>query len=220
MKSLVIAAHPDDETLGAGGAILRRKEEGHTTAWLIVTGISTGNGWNAEQVIKRENEIYEVRKLLQFDEVFRLELPTTQLDQLPMREIVDGISKTFNLFQPNELFLPHYSDIHSDHRVVFQAVASCTKWFRYPSVHRILCYETLSETNFGLGETKSFFPNYFLDIEPYLQKKLAALQVYASELGEFPFPRSLEAVRAQAAVRGAASGYLAAEAFQLLRERS
>jgi N-acetylglucosamine malate deacetylase 1 len=220
MKSIVIAAHPDDETLGAGGAILRRKAEGHATAWLIVTSVSIANGWSVERVRARDAEIEAVRQLLRFDEVYRLELPTTQLDQLPLREIVSGVSEVFGKFQPNEIFVPHYSDVHSDHRIVFQAVGSCTKWFRYPFVQRILCYETLSETDVGLGEAGAFRPNYFLDIAPFIEQKIAALKVYSSELDEFPFPRSVEAVQAQAKLRGAASGYIAAEAFELLRERS
>lgn len=220
MKSIVIAPHPDDELLGAGGAMLRRKAEGHTTAWLIVTGIATEDGWPAEKVQRREREIDAIARRMQFDEVYRLNLPTTQLDQLPTKTIVDGISKVFTQYQPNEIFLPHYADIHSDHRVLFQAVASCTKWFRYPSVQRILCYETLSETEFGLGDTGHFNPNYFLDIAPYLERKLEAMQIYASELGAFPFPRSLEALRALALLRGANAGYMAAEAFELLRERA
>lgn len=219
MKSLVVAAHPDDETLGAAGTMLRRKAEGHDTAWLIVTGISTAAGWTAEQVDKRNGEIDAASKLLKFDEVYRLDFPAAQLDQMATREIVSSISAVFHRFQPNEIFLPHYSDIHSDHRAVFKAAASCTKWFRHPSLQRVLCYETLSETDFGLGEYGAFKPNFFLDISLYLDKKLEALQIYASELDVFPLPRSVEAVRALAAVRGAASGYVAAEAFELLRER-
>ncbi len=49
--------------------------------------------------------------------------------------------------------------------------------------------------------------------------KLQLLRCYQSELGEFPFPRSESAVRALAQVRGAQSGFIAAEAFQLLRDR-
>jgi len=200
--------------------MLRRKAEGHDTAWLIVTCISTESGWSIEQVQKRDQEIEAIRRLMQFDEVYQLNLPTAQLDNLSLQRIVEGISKVFSDFQPNEVFLPHYSDIHTDHRVLFQAVGSCTKWFRYPSVRRILCYETLSETDFGLGNVGNFRPNYFLNIEAYLDKKIEALQIYSSELGDFPFPRSIEAARALASVRGAASGYMAAEAFELLRERS
>ena len=196
------------------------KKQGHSTAWLIVTGIPLLPGGPSDQVNKRNAEIDAVSKLLQFDEVYKLELPTTQLDQIPTRDLVAGISEVFRRFQPNEIFVPHYSDIHSDHRVVFQAVASCTKWFRHASVQRILCYETLSETDFSLGEGGTFTPNYFLDISSFLEGKLAALRIYASELGCFPFPRSEESVRAQATLRGAASGFNAAEAFELLRERN
>ena len=109
--------------------------------------------------------------------------------------------------------------MHTDHRLVFDAVASCTKWFRYPSVKRVLAYETLSETDFGLGTSQSFRPNVFVNIEPYLDDKIRAMDIYASEIGEFPFPRSHEAIQALAILRGAASGFKTAEAFELLRER-
>jgi LmbE family N-acetylglucosaminyl deacetylase len=124
------------------------------------------------------------------------------------------------MFEPEEVFVPHPSDVHTDHRIVFDAVASCTKWFRYPSVKRVLAYETLSETDFGLGTNQAFRPNVFVNIEPYLAEKLQAMDIYVSELGVFPFPRSHEAIRALATLRGAASGFRAAEAFELLREIS
>lgn len=220
MRSLVVAPHPDDETLGAGGTMLRRKTEDAQTAWLIVTSMSVAGGWSDEAVRRREAEIEHTRELLQFDEVFRLDLPPAELDRLPTRSIVDAISKVFGAFHPNEVLVPHSSDIHSDHKIVHEAVVSCTKWFRHPYVNRVLCYETLSETDFGLGYAGSFRPNYFVDIGAHLEGKLDALRVYASELGELPFPRSLEAVRALSVLRGAAAGYLAAEAFELLLQRS
>jgi LmbE family N-acetylglucosaminyl deacetylase len=158
--------------------------------------------------------------LFGFDEVSSLNFPTTQLDRVPMSDLVAGISNVFRSFEPEEVFVPHPSDVHTDHRIVFDAVSSCTKWFRYPSVKRVLAYETLSETDFGLGTDQSFRPNVFVDIEPFLDGKLRAMDIYASELGAFPFPRSREAIRALAMLRGAASGFKASEAFELLRERS
>ena len=98
-------------------------------------------------------------------------------------------------------------------------VGACSKWFRYPSVKRVLAYETLSETNFNLNPNATFNPNYFIDISEYLERKLEVLAIYRSELGVFPFPRSAEAIRALATYRGSSSGFVAAEAFQLLRER-
>jgi N-acetylglucosamine malate deacetylase 1 len=50
MKTLVIAPHPDDEILGCGGTLLRRKEEGNELGWLIVTEISVSMGWSKEAV--------------------------------------------------------------------------------------------------------------------------------------------------------------------------
>ncbi len=217
-KVLVIAPHPDDEVLGVGGTLLRRKAEGATVAWLIVSSIRVDFGWSAERVKQRTNEIAAITELFGFDEVFELNFPTTQLDQVSMSDLVSAISNVFKTFEPEEVFLPHPSDVHTDHRMVFSAAASCTKWFRYPSVKRVLAYETLSETDFGLGTDLEFRPNVFVNIEPYLTDKLRAIEVYESELGEFPFPRSHEAIRALATLRGAASGFKAAEAFELLRE--
>jgi hypothetical protein len=45
------------------------------------------------------------------------------------------------------------------------------------------------------------------------------MDIYSSEMGNFPFPRSHEAIQALARIRGAVSGFKAAEAFELLRER-
>jgi len=219
MKTIVVAPHPDDEVLGAGGTLLRRKAEGSVVAWLIVTSISATSGFSDEKTRQRADEITRITELFGFDAVFELNFPTTQLDQIPMSDLVKAISGVFKSFEPDEVFVPHPADVHTDHGVVFKAVAGCTKWFRYPSVKRVLAYETLSETDFALGTTQSFCPNVFVNIESYLEDKLRAMDIYASELGTFPFPRSHEAIRALATLRGAASGFKAAEAFELLRER-
>ena len=219
MRTLVIAPHPDDESLGCGGTLLRRKAEGAELGWLIVTGISEQAGWSAERVQQRDAEISQVAELVGFSHVFNLRLPTAHLDRLPMSDLIDQFSTVFKSFQPEEVFLPHRSDVHTDHRVVFDAAAACGKWFRYPSVRRVLAYETLSETEFGLDAECTFHPNSFVDISDFLERKLEVMAVYKSELGVFPFPRSIEAIRALATLRGATSGFNAAEAFQLLRQR-
>ena len=60
MKTLVVVPHPDDELLGCGGTLLRRKAEGAYLGWLIVTGISQEMGWSPEKVQQREEEIEQV----------------------------------------------------------------------------------------------------------------------------------------------------------------
>jgi LmbE family N-acetylglucosaminyl deacetylase len=219
MKTIVIAPHPDDESLGVGGTLLRRKAEGGCVAWLIVTMASEKIGWSKDQLDSRRAQIDRVSKSYNFDAVFQLGYPTAELDFLPMTNLVSSIGKIFREFEPNEVFVPHPSDVHSDHRVVFDAAVSCTKWFRYPSVKRLLAYETISETEFGVSNAKVFTPNLFVNIESFFQKKLEIIKLYESEIAEFPFPRSEIAIKALANFRGATSGYQYAEAFELLRAR-
>ena len=219
-RTLIIAPHPDDEILGCGGTLLRRKSEGVEICWLIVTDISEQYGWQLKDVQQRKDEIEKITKLVGFDVVHNLKLNPAQLDALPIGEVIQKISKVFRDFQPDEVFVPHYSDVHTDHRIVFDATIACTKWFRYPSVKRILSYETLSETEFGLRRENAFFPNVYVNIDEYLETKVQLMSIYESEVDDFPFPRSDQAVRAQAYLRGAAAGYNAAEAFQLLKERN
>lgn len=218
-RTLVVAPHPDDEILGCGGTLLRRKDEGGVVGWLIVTGMTEQAGWSADRILQRDSEIDRVASLMGFDEIFNLRLPTTRLDELPMADVVSAFSTVFKTFAPDEVMVPHRGDVHSDHRVTFDAVAACAKWFRYPSVRRVLAYETVSETEFGMERERAFHPNFFVDVGNYLDRKLEIMKVYQTELGEFPVPRSLKAIRALAEWRGASAGYLGAEAFELLRER-
>ena len=88
MKTLVIAPHPDDEALGCGGTLLRRKAEGIELAWLIVTGISEKTGWSTEMVRQRDDEIDKVVELIGFDQVFNLRLPSTKFIDLIYRILV------------------------------------------------------------------------------------------------------------------------------------
>ena len=219
MKTLIVAPHPDDETLGVGGTILRKKSEGETVAWLIITNMSISEGWTEQQIKSRKKEIDKISKFYNFDKVFELNLPTTKLDNISMSDLTSKISECFKLFEPEEIYIPHNADAHSDHRIVFDAVISSSKWFRLKSVKKILAYETLSETGFGLSRTNNFSPNVFVDISSFIKYKIKAMNIYESELGSPPFPRSEENIKALALIRGSESGYLAAEAFELLRER-
>jgi LmbE family N-acetylglucosaminyl deacetylase len=167
MKTLVVAPHPDDELLGCGGTLLRRVSEGGTVGWLLMTAITECAGWSAERIQQRAAEIDRVREGLQIarDHFYALGFPTTELDTLPRSLLVKRISEVFSDFQPDEVFLPYPGDVHSDHRETFEAASACTKWFRNCSIKRVLVYETLSETNFGIDPSDSGFkPNVFVDI--------------------------------------------------------
>ena len=222
MKTLIVAPHPDDELLGCGGTLLRRVAEGGTVAWLLMTAITEGAGWSVERIQQRAAEIDRVRKGLQVapHHLYALGFPTAELDRIPMSILVGKISEVFADFQPDEVLLPYPGDVHSDHRVTFEAASACTKWFRYPSVKRVLAYETPSETDFGIDPRDSGFkPNVFVDIGGQFEQKIELMKIYESEISEFPFPRSEKTLRALAQLRGSQAGFEAAEAFSLLVQR-
>jgi len=96
---------------------------------------------------------------------------------------------------------------------------SSTKSFRYPFIKRVLVYETISETDFGMKpEDGGFRPNVFNNISDFLEEKLNILDIFESEMGDFPFPRSRIALTALSQLRGAQSNCEAAEAFMLIKE--
>jgi len=217
-KVLVITPHPDDETLGCGGTLLLLKNKGYKINWLIITDVYEEFGFSKEKILSRNAEIDSVSSRYGFDKVIRVGIPTSKVDELSKGELVSKISNVFNEIQPNIIFVPFYNDVHTDHKAIAEATISCTKWFRYPYVDKVLYYETLSETDFNIDSTSfKFNPNVYFDISEYLEEKLSIMKIYASEIEEFPFPRSIKAIRSLAYLRGAQCGAEAAEAFELLR---
>ena len=219
-RIVVVAPHPDDETLGCGGMMLDAIAAGHEVTWVIVSCMSSGPTLESDRITKRELEIEQVSLAYNVKETVRLGFPTTRLDTIPNSELIDSFSKVFKRILPTDVYLPYRSDAHSDHAAVFNAGIAVTKWFRYPSVLRIYAYETPSETDFDLSpDTNGFRPNVFVDISAFIDRKLEIANIFEGEFSEHPFPRSLQGLRALAEVRGAAAGYNAAESFMLLRER-
>ena len=173
MNTILIAApHPDDETLGCGGFLLRQLARGSQVHWLIGTEMRSEFGYSKEHMATREAEVAAVAKHYGFSGVHRLGFAAGGLDALPMAQVVDGFGSVVRAVRPDTLLLPFAGDIHSDHRVLHAAGAACGKWFRYPSVKRIWAYETPSESNFSLGDgAGQFTPNLWVDISPHLKKK-------------------------------------------------
>ncbi len=216
---MVIAPHPDDETLGCGGTLLKHIHAGDRVHWVIFTSVTTEQGFSEERVRSRSDEIDRVALAYGFANVHRLGFPTMTLDTIPKSNLVGALGAVVKAVGAEILYVPYRNDAHSDHAAVFDAAASCAKTFRYPSVKSVRAYETLSETEFGIRpDDPGFRPNLFIDISEFLGRKLEIMNIFASELGAFPFPRSEVTLRAQANLRGSQSGVLAAEAFMLLKE--
>lgn len=220
MNVLVIAPHPDDETLGCGGALLKHAAAGDGLYWVVVTKGHEPR-WSRETIERREQEIQKVAAAYDCKKLFRLTFPAARLDTLPLGDLLKAFSEVLDEVKPEWIYTVHAGDIHSDHRVVFEATMSAVKSFNFTTagVKRLMCYETISSTD-AMPATAAtvFLPNVFCDITPFIERKLEIMSLYKGEVHPYPMPRSLESIRALARVRGATVMTEYAEAFMLLRE--
>lgn len=220
MKILAIAPHPDDETLGCGGALLRHRAEGDEIHWVVVTSTYAPQ-WSAEHIEKKAEEVSLVAEAYNMTSVQKLDLPTIRLDEIPLSDLIDGLRVAIEKVKPDVVYLMHDGDVHTDHHVVFTASLSVMKTFymRKIGVKRILSYETLSSTEAAPPQFhRIFLPNVYIDISPYLDCKIDLMGMYKTEVQPDPFPRGPSAIRALARYRGASIGVEYAEAFMLIRE--
>lgn len=216
-RILVVSPHPDDETLGAGGYLLKEQRSGNSQIyWLNVTNVKEEYGYSKEKCINRNNELQEVNKKFSFDAFFNLELEPAGLDKYEKKFLVQEIGNIFEIVKPNIVIVPNATDAHSDHKTVFESVWACTKAFRNPYIERVMSMQIVSETDYANPE-EGFIPNFYVDVEDELEDKIRISKIYKSEMLESPFPRSEEAIRALAMVNGASSYCKAAEAFRIIK---
>ncbi len=215
----MISVHPDDETLGCGGTLLRHGAAGDRLSWIIVTA-----GWepkhSRELLATKSAEVDRVAQAYQMADVTRLGLPTTRLRELPVEQIVDALGSAIERSQPDTIYTVHAGDVHTDHQAVVEAISIVCKPFRQrPRPERILSFETLSSTDAAFADAhRAFVPNLFVDITPHIERKIAIMGMFASEAQPDPQPRAAESIRALARYRGATIGREYAEAFMLIRE--
>lgn len=208
-KILVVSIHPDDETLGLGGSILKFKEENKKIYWLNIT---SGNKSQRKYIPKIEKE-YD------FEQTFNLDFPEIYLSDEKWPKLISQISEVINKIKCDTIFLPNRSDLHTDHQVSFKAIMVCTKNFRTPFIKKIFMYETLSETEFTPPLPENvFIPNVFIDITNFIERKIDIMKIFESEIMKNPYPRSPEIIRAFSKYRGSRIGVDYAESFMLLME--
>lgn len=220
MRVLAVSAHPDDETLGCGGSLLRHLAAGDEVHWLIATSRRAPR-WSAEEIAQRELQIKSVAAAYGVSEPVQLGHPDAELERVPMADLIEGIDGVLADVRPEIVYVVHGGDVHSDHVLVHTATLSALKTFRMRmlGVRRVLAFETLSSTDAAVQDPRhAFLPTVYSDITGYLDEKCRVLEHYGSELQGTWQPRTPSAVTALARVRGASIGVEHAEAFVLLRE--
>lgn len=220
MKVLVISVHPDDETLGCGGSMLRHGARGDELHWLIVTQ-SYAPRWSKATMARKAKEVETVAAAYAIKSVTKLGLPTAKLDTVPQGEMIGALGNAIDVIRPEVVYLVHDGDVHTDHHAVFTATMCVLKAFymKKHGVRRVLSYETLSSTDAAPPQPyRSFLPTVYQDISLYIEQKIEIMSRYETEVQPDPLPRGPSAIRALARYRGASIGVEYAEALMLIRE--
>lgn len=223
MNILVVAAHPDDEVLGAGGTIARLTSEGHTvTIMILAEGITSRADVNEKEAARQLSMLHKqagnVGKFLGASDVRLFGFPDNCMDTVPLLEVVQKIERVIEEVQPMIVYTPHGGDLNIDHECTFRAVLTATRPTEGCPVKYVYAYEVGSSTEWSFQAfAPVFHPTSYSDISKTLAAKMEAMTMYAGEVRPFPHPRSPAAISARAQVHGSTVGLHAAEAFELIR---
>jgi N-acetylglucosamine malate deacetylase 1 len=216
-RILIVAPHPDDETLGAGGSAAKWAARGHEVSVLVVSGHLPP----LYPLEAYERTVAEAQRAFDILGVARssfLRIPATYVGAEPVSSLNGQIGRVVEEIAPH-VVLCCYPDRHVDHRVIFDSVMVATRPVNAGrSIELVAAYETLSETHWNAPHIEpNFAPNWVVDVTETIEKKMAAVACYESQVHPFPGPRSVEAIEALAKFRGTQAGFGFGEAFHIIR---
>ncbi len=221
-RILVVAAHPDDEILGCGGTIAKYASQGFEVFTLILgEGITSRDNLRNSSKRKYElealqNQSLRANKIIGVKDLFSFNFPDNRFDTVPFLDIVKAIEKIKREISPKIVFTHFAGDLNIDHQITSKAVLTATRPMQDEVVKELYAFEVLSATEWNYNS--AFRPNYFVNIEDFIDLKKEAMLVYKDELREFPHPRSLVGIENLAQRRGIETGFSYAEAFQIIRK--
>lgn len=219
---LIVAAHPDDEVLGVGGAAARHAEEGDTVHVVIAAEGATSRDVRRD-TSARQDDLGRLKsaanaaaKILGTLPPRFFDFPDNRMDAMARLDVIKPIEALVEEVRPMIVYTHFRGDLNVDHTVLHDAVLTACRPLPGCPVRSIYAFETTSSTEWSALNT--FDAVRYVDISRVIDRKMQALEAYEVEMRKFPHARSLEAVRALATVRGAHVGCEAAEAFKVIRE--
>ena len=224
-RILIVAAHPDDETLGCGGTIAKHSARGDEVRVMFLAEGVTARYEKTElespeiralSARRNENAIRALAILGVGEEYVLLgSRLCCRLDEYSQIEIVKEIERILREFSPNVVYTHSPDDVNIDHRIAHHSVLAACRPTAVVQIRALYAFEVLSSTEWN--PLAPFAGNVFHDISDYIDAKIAALAEYEDEMRQAPHPRSEIVVRAVANYRGAQIGVRSAESFRLIR---
>ncbi len=225
-KIHIIAAHTDDEVLGAGGTASELIKKGYEI-YITILGKPIEGKYNLKKTkkeieeIKKKTKIVEesikkVKKIIGIKKISVHNLPNCQYDSIKQLQITQLIEKDMREFDASIILTHHPGDSNTDHGMVFKSAVIATRSLPNSKISKVLLFEIPSSTTYNRTDNQ-FKPDTYIEIsEKSLNKKIQAMEAYSTESAKYPHPRSKEALKALAMLRGSEAGIKYAEAFQTL----
>jgi len=206
---LVIAPHPDDAEIGAGGAILLLQAQG---ARVGVLDLTDGEPTPFGSAAIRRRETDAATAVLGLAWRGNLSLTNRRLENdLAARAKLAGVLLEL---RPRVLFAPYWEDAHPDHIAATALVEAARFWAKLAKTdlpgdpffpQRILYY-------FSVHLRVHPRPSFVLDVTPHFETKMRAVECYRSQFidgRDLTPPTALDDLRARGRYWGWAiqSGY-------------
>jgi len=121
---IVFAPHPDDESLGCGGLIARKRDAGTSVRVFIAsTGARSHGPPSSDLASRRAREVTEACRILgvDVDDLVLLGLPDGELTRHE-GELVEHITREIDAHRPDDVLVTSTRDWHPDHQALGRAV--------------------------------------------------------------------------------------------------
>ncbi|RCV50771.1 PIG-L deacetylase family protein [Marinitenerispora sediminis] len=226
-RILILAPHPDDETLGCGGLMSKAKAAGAEVyvQFMTVGDTADSSPKGVSTAAERYGEIKRVAEFYRWDG-WEVAFPGDEfhlkLDRLPRFQLANMIERHSALsiaeLRPTTLIAPHRTSYNQDHQVTAEAAHTALRPSNAALRHHpalVLAYEEAAD-QWRLEPAPA--PNLLVRLaESHVDDKVAAMRLYGTQIHDHPHTRSELTLRSLAALRGMQGGFSFAEGFHVLR---
>jgi LmbE family N-acetylglucosaminyl deacetylase len=206
LRILVVGAHPDDADATAGGVAALYSERGHTVKMLSLTNGDAGHqdiggaplAWRRKREAEAAGRAVGAEYIL-FDNHDGELMPTLQV----RNQLIAFIRE----FEPDMVMSPRPWDYHPDHRAAGQLVMDAMYMLTVPNAVAMVPHLRKMPVGVYVADRFKkpypFEPGVVIDIDPVIERKLAALDAHESQMYEWlPYNRNeLDQVPADAEAR-------------------
>jgi LmbE family N-acetylglucosaminyl deacetylase len=210
-NAVVLAAHPDDETIGAGGFLHKLSNLG----WLVEVVFITDGCQEYGRHRRREDRLEAAVEAMKVLGVTMHQFNPLKGGTLSDASIARVVPMMVPIVQGADLVLcPSSLDVQQEHR----AAANIARIVTRPKegvVAPALMEYVVDRGDWWAGT--AWNPNYYVEIRDELETKVAALECYDMELEPYPAQRSPESIRLEAQFWGARTSMLQAEPYRIIR---